>query len=447
MKMRAHPALAVKRMQAQAWLLLVPAARAVLGVFFPALPSAAPIDWVPLTLACMWALAGYCTVCYRLSDTPACVTVQQGLLVRRTLYLAMQDTATVTGEMSPLLRLLGAGRVRLGTAGLRRKSDATLYLPYGLWQKLIGRRCGAAVYRAKWWPVLLLALSGSNAAVGVLTAVPLLRRIGALSGVQLGQLSQLPALITTAGNLLLIGWGFSFCKTLLGNYGFCACKQGKQLRLCSGWITRRTVLIDTERITALEIRQTLLMRLFGVRSAGITAAGYGREQGVRPVLIPAASARQMAAALDGLLGNFPVCCSLLRPARGQLLRYLLLPLVLCPAGALWLLVPQIGGILCLLWCGVCVWWMAIRRIGYRSAGLGMNEQAVSLRCYRGLALFELHLPREVTDALVLTQSPRQRKKGICTVTVRCFGEKRRRYRIPAIPYAPLCERIQEMAGR
>lgn len=443
--LRAHAALAVKKMQARAWLVLVPAARAVLGVVLPALRPAAPIDWAPLVLACAWAVLQWRAVRYRLSDAPACVTVQQGVLVRRTLHLAMRDAATVTGETSPLLRFLGAGRVRLGTAGLRRKSDATLYLPHADLRRLMGSEKGAAVYRAKRWPILLLALSGSNAAVGMLTAVPLLRRIGALSGVEgwaaHPYLPPLPALITAAGNLLLAGWGFSFIKTLLGSYGFCAYKQGDRVRLCSGWMTRRTVLIDARRITALELRQTLFMRLFGVQSAGITAAGYGREQGVRPVLIPAAAKRQLGAALDGLLGDFPICRSLLRPARGEALRYLWLPLLLCPLGTLWLLVPQMGGVLCLLWCGVCGWWLAVRFLGYRSAGLGIGERAVSLRCYRGLALFEIHIPIEVVDAVVLTQSPRQRKKSICTVTVRCFGEKRRRYRVPALPFAPIEERL------
>ena len=66
-------------------------------------------------------------------------------------------------------------------------------------------------------------------------------------------------------------------RQLMRYAGFYARQEGEQLHLVSGLVTRRDVLIDTGKITTLELRQTLFMKLFRLRTATITAAGYGRE--------------------------------------------------------------------------------------------------------------------------------------------------------------------------
>lgn len=89
-------------------------------------------------------------------------------------------------------------------------------------------------------------------------------------------------------NLFVLGWAFSFLRSLMRYAGFYARQEGEQLHLVSGLVTRRDVLIDTGKITTLELRQTLFMKLFRLRTATITAAGYGREKGARPVIVPGA---------------------------------------------------------------------------------------------------------------------------------------------------------------
>ena len=72
--------------------------------------------------------------------------------------------------------------------------------------------------------------------------------------------------------------------------------------------------------------------------------------------------------------------------------------------------------------------------GFFRSGFGVGNGAVTLRYARGLALYEVHVPAEVADCILLTRSPWQRRSGACTVEVRCFGEKRRRHRVRALPY-------------
>ena len=90
------------------------------------------------------------------------------------------------------------------------------------------------------------------------------------------------------------------------------------------------------------------------------------------------------------------------------------------AGLIWL----IGGI----------WWLTIRFLAYQRAGFGVGRGAVVMRYSRGLALYEVHVPIEVADCVILTRSIWQRHSGTCNIELRGFGEKRRRHRVFALPY-------------
>lgn len=265
------------------------------------------------------------------------LTLEQGLVYRRRLRVMAGDATSIEVERSPLMWLTGGRRVRINTAGLRRRADATLYLP-GEAAKIAGcadtdRRVGARVF-----PVLVLSASSSNAAVGLLTLAPALRQAGQIlgrevSGEVYGLLNRfvslgLPPLFDAAAHVLVLGWGFAFLRTFARTAGFTTRRSGTQLHLLSGLVTRRDVYVDSHRITSLELRQTLFMRLFRLHSATITAAGYGRERGARPIIIPAARPRELGGALDILLPEFPTCKDSIGPRRRALFAYVFAPLLL-----------------------------------------------------------------------------------------------------------------------
>lgn len=213
-------------------------------------------------------------------------------------------------------------------------------------------------------------------------------------------------------------------RSLLRYGGFHARREGGRLHMTFGVIFRTDTLIDSRRVTALELRQTLFMKLFGLHTAAITAAGYGREKGVRPVIVPAAGRKELCGLLDRLLPDFPLHSSCLRPRRTALMSYAAPPLLVCAASLVPLWLGGVGRSIAAIGFAVGLWWLIIRLIGFAQAGFGVGREAVVIRYPRGLALYEVHVPLEVTDCLIVTQNPFQRRTGTCTLEVRCFGEKR-----------------------
>ena len=57
------------------------------------------------------------------------LTYEHGLILRRWIRVMAEDAASIEVERSPLMWLARGRRIRINTAGLRRRADATIYLP------------------------------------------------------------------------------------------------------------------------------------------------------------------------------------------------------------------------------------------------------------------------------------------------------------------------------
>ena len=451
MQQRPYPVYALYDLHRFRILLLIPAIRLVTAVIRGIPPAIRWFEWlIGLTLIAYVVLKWW-NCHYQFSESVSgrfhTLYVRQGIVCRRWLRIAAEDAASVEIERTPLLWLLGGRRVRVNTAGLRRRADVQLYLSAPNTHRLFSFGKGGH-YRAPRWPIIVISLSGSNAAVGLLTIAPILRYSSNLLERFTGWLSNplsdtLPPVLRLSANVLLIGWGVSAVRNFIRYVGFRARRDDGYLHLRSGWITRRDILIDRNKITALELRQTLTMRLFSLSTAVITAAGYGRDVGTRPVLVPAARPRELGHCLDQLLPDYPLCCSRLRPQRG-VWRYVAAPIVMLCAdivifafGMWWRTVALVGMVF-------TVWWLAVRFVGYRQAGFGCGGGAVTVSYPYGLALYRVDIPCEVVDSITVTRSCFQRVCGKCTVRIRCYGEKKRLHRVWELPYDAVCREIEKL---
>lgn len=364
-------------------------------------------------------------------------------ILRHTVWVLAEDAVSAEEERSLLMAVTGCRRVTVYTAGIRRRADASMLLRTKRARTILPvetsarRRSDVGAL-----PIAIMATSGSNAAVGVLTLAPVARQaarlfrdeadeVTAWIGRQ-GTATGLSRLFQLLAVLLIGGWGYASLRQWLRFYGFQAERTEETLTIRSGLATRRTTCIDCRKITALELRQSLLTYCLRLYTATITAAGYGRDTGTRPVLVPIARRRRLHALLNRLLPHFPTCSEYVSPAFAACQRELAAPFLWMGSFLmLWLTFPNA---FCLWAAAGCAWWMTVRLIGFCTGRFGVDEQAVSLRYACGLTLYEVQIPRASVDCLCLKQSPWQRRKKLCDVTVWTYGEHRRRRRVRGIPY-------------
>ena len=87
-------------------------------------------------------------------------------------YKRQAEDGAVSLEItrSPLMRLTNARRVRVSTAGVRRRADVTLFLAKQQLDALLPMHSLSDFDgRVRLWPLLVMAASSSNAALGLLT--------------------------------------------------------------------------------------------------------------------------------------------------------------------------------------------------------------------------------------------------------------------------------------
>ena len=246
------------------------------------------------------------------------LTLRQGLLYRRTLRISADDAASVEVERTPLMWITGGRRVRVNTAGLRRRADATLYLPAAAARQCVLNGSGRQRrrYTARVLPVAVMAASSSNAALGLLTLAPAVRQAGQILGREMtGEVYNLmdrllslglPPLFNALTNILVLGWGFAFIRIFARTAGFYAGRDGERLHVTAGLLTRRDVYIDCGRITALELRQNI---------------GQGVEKGripccrnIRPAPAPSARRAPLCGGMYGPRFCLPPAAFFLSPS-------------------------------------------------------------------------------------------------------------------------------------
>jgi len=382
-------------------------------------------------------------------------TLTQGLLSRRQLRLPPDEAATIESDTSLFLWLFRARRLRVNTAGRTDKPDAVFYVSAKTAKEIMKKDPPAtsARYGAKLWPIIMLAASGSNAAFGLITLAPVVYQIADIIGSaapretqeHLGRIAQvgLPPLLENLAGLFIWGWALAFIFMALRYGGFHAERGGQRLHIAAGVLTRREFLIKRDRVTELEWRQTLLMRLFSLHTVSLTAAGYGREKGTRPILVPAASKKETESAVKRLLPDFPETPVTVRPQKSAVFQYLWQPLAVSCITCVPLFLGGIWQAAGLYGLGLSFWWLAVRWIGFRRAGIGISEAAVTLRYARIFSFYEIQIPRETADAVILRRPVRPGPKATCSVAVQSYREKQKRHHVYGLPLAETEKLIQK----
>ncbi len=378
------------------------------------------------------------------------LTVARGLIWRRTTHIPLDLVTTLTVERPLWMRLTGAARVAADTdAGHHKMADIRL---------TIGRRMAGlflpdshngthhVIPAKRLW---LLAVLSSDSLGGILLLAALIRRGSTLLGRGLEQrvwqnlesaaeaLALIPRTAALLTLLLVLGWLVGTTRHLLQHIPFALCRRTDTLTIYSGWLTRRIHCCAIGAVNYTDHRRTLTAYLLGLTSVYLNCTGYGKDKNTLAVLIPpcrpARAEREMAALLPDMA---PVPLTL-RPCRGAGWRYLRLPLLFLG------ILPLMAGLLCqafphwqdlithltVMSAAPCLWWLAIRWMDRRQAGIGYADGRYTLAYSRRLTLHRVTVPILKVALTQVRQTPWQRYRGRCDLLVFTNHEFRRPHRL------------------
>lgn len=396
--------------------------------------------------------------------------LRRGLLFRQRKEIPFDRVDALLAQRAVFSGLFGAAHVSLDTpAGHQRRTDISLTLFYSklrhVMDGLFDRSKQHVVYRAGTRNILLMAASWSNPATGLLILAPFVQQAGRILGEEIparlydtlgtaaAQASAqtaalgIPPIAAAAAYILAAGWAVALLVQTFRYSDFSLSRSGSLALVQRGLISRNFRLIRLDRVGAVSLRQTLLMRLFGLYSGYVHCVGSGKEKGDRSLLTAACRlSRQQR--LIGCLTALPVTHAdeVLRPPRWAKWSFLWPPLTCCGVlsllvlfGSLWGGFGRLAALVALLGLIPSLWWLSVRRLQFWNTGVSLphassrHKAAVVVSGGKRLTMWTVSIPIARIQQVSLRQNPLQRRRGTCNVRVFWYAESREHFTVRQIP--------------
>lgn len=470
---RTHPLTIVQFLFRYLYVLLLPVLKSLVELPFHPRPFSGFWLWelAAAGLIIAMAVGRWGMLTWRVE--PHCFAVRQGLYFRRETRIPFGRIASADVERPLWLALLGAARLMADTSAKSRgDADLTLILKKKQAFALSSRLCRKsfpsdgnrhrsrpaqpASYRTGILSLMAMSVTSSNAAAGLLLAIPVVNHLGQVLGEELTHhiyeavdaaanlfarlLPPIAALLTA---LLVAGWLYSFFRTMMRSARLSACRSGSLLTVKGGLILPRHSVMSVPMTGAVDLRQGIVLRVFSLVTASLVCSGYGKQKGEHSVLIPAAKERRMEELLGSLLPELTPrdmhspALRPVRPPKGTLHRYLFWPLVLTSGSTAlcllfyWLL-PTLSFLLSTLAMALylpCIWSFLFCLLGYSRAQVRLDGTHCVIGCMGRFVSHLLLLPRSQIRSVTLSRHPFQVDDDLCDVSFMLFGAGRRRFTV------------------
>lgn len=370
---------------------------------------------------------------------------KKGVFVQRERRLNAQNISLVEEIRTPLFWLCRAVRLTLRTAAGGKDCELDILVPAHLASTL--RRCIVphakrmhTIYKASVGAVAFMAASGSNFFAGLLIAAPFVNRLGTVLGSELpaylyGGISEsasvllpfLPPVFAAFAGIMIIGYVVHFMHNFFSFGKFTCARSGESIIISRGIIRRKITSVNTARISSADTRATLLTALFGYAQTWLSIEGLSGHAAL-PV-VPCAKGGERRRVLEGILPAPAAQYAAVFPEGGRRLVYWLYWLIaLLFALICWLrmviVFPAASTALALFMIPLCLlllWRFVLGVVVSRKAGVVLRGDSVEVCCVHRLSMHTIRIMHGQVARLRITQSPIQRRSGLCNVCLRAKG--------------------------
>ncbi|MDR1565650.1 MAG: PH domain-containing protein [Oscillospiraceae bacterium] len=376
------------------------------------------------------------------------IDAERGYWFSRSKHMSVDEMVSLETEKTVFTALLGAFRVHIRSAAHSKKPDETFFInrkKLKALRKSFGfhfETSESIRFKASNKSTLIMALSGSNAAAGLLISIPFLRTIGSIvgrdtTGEVYAFLSEriqeilpfLDAATLMAATAFFLGWLVNFVDVVFRYSNFYSWRDSKYLFTRAGLLAQRSMQLAVDKIHVIDIRETLIMHIFGLSSVYLLAEGYEKHREQKIPLIPASTIKEQNRVLFQFFPYHSRSVANIHPSSRDRLKYVYPGIIAAAAAAfggivLTRILPVWArpiSVLTALIMVFALWYIIIASMTSRRAGLKICSDCLIICGMRGLTMHTQKIPRGKLEAISITQNPFQQMKGLCNIQLCARG--------------------------
>lgn len=260
---------------------------------------------------------------------------------------------------------------------------------------------------------------------------------GKVSGMNLFRISDAAFGI---GVFFIGAWLVSFIINIQRYSRFCVSVDSRCMKLSYGAVTQRNYRIISSYINFIDLRQNLIMKLFGAITVHISCPGYGAEHRSLPVLLPVRREKNMRRELEAI-GVFTGAGRDFRPEGiknyWQYVWSAVLPAVSAfpihhAASKVFNGVNELTLFAAIMTVVPSVWLTAVRTAAFITSGVSLYDDKIMIRCCRGTTFHTVISDRRKLVRFETEQTLFQKRRKACSVSFWLEGEKQRRFRVKGL---------------
>lgn len=392
-----------------------------------------------------------------------------GIFFKRAGFIPAQKISTFAVMKPFWLRPLRVSKVRVDTIALRpQKADLEFFVSFDQADRLqdlfntspLTQGNVLCQYRPSIMGVVFLSLFTSNSFIGIVLMATFISQMGQILGRQFNdfvfytfeELSRLlaigiPPIAAGAALILVAGWLIAFCFNLLQTKNLCTRRTQHGLQIGGGVITQKHYELRISDISFVDIRQSLLTKLFRLYSVYLNAIGFGKEKDDISAIIPFSTQKRTLNRLSLLLPEYRISPRQLKPNFGAVFKFIIdpfWPCVLIPAGTLvaawflpnWTSIIRFTGFMLSV---PAFWFLGVRLVDFATSGISKIDDYYTLRYSK---LYYIHTVVFNWDKIALInirQSILQRGDDKCDIVISTRAEGRRTHHIRNLDRQPSLE--------
>lgn len=275
--------------------------------------------------------------------------------------------------------------------------------------------------------ILLMSITGSNAITGLFIIIPIVKTavidiFNKLSNTAMEFLPFRNRILTSLTVVFFVGWFVCSLDKLIRFYSFKVWKNENKILASGGLFFRYIRQLETKKIYAVDIRETLLSIFLGLSSVYTLVPGCNRHRNRKLAFLPCAKLNE----LNRILRTFfpyseEVICTLKTPSKYKL-NYFVVAL-----NTLWITIVaalKIGEntfAFAAVIIVICLWDIAVAFFAMKRSGIKICTDCVIICGKRFFTLHTQKINREKIDNVIITRNPFEKYSGLCTVKIYVKG--------------------------